>query len=89
MSIRQSVVDFLANGPLPDEAGESVEVVQQAQRLLEAIEGPVTDEEAQALVGGFGPDSCFGLAWSLLHLIETAPGSHATDYPADSDNAWV
>ena len=24
--------------------------------------------------GVFGPDECFGLAWSILHLIETAPG---------------
>ncbi|MDB6032726.1 MAG: hypothetical protein JWM16_3064, partial [Verrucomicrobiales bacterium] len=27
-----------------------------------------------ALVKVFGPDDYYGLAWSLLHLIESAPG---------------
>jgi hypothetical protein len=34
---------------------------------------PVTDEEVCELVKLFGPDDCFGLAWTLLHSIETAP----------------
>ena len=59
--IRQAVADFLAAGPLPDE-DQSVEAIQRSQDLLERIEAPVTDEEAAALVGGFGPDDCYGLA---------------------------
>jgi hypothetical protein len=86
--IRPAVTDFLAAGPLPDEDA-SVEAIQHSQDLLEQIQGPVTDEEATALLAGFGPDDCYGLAWTLLHLIETAPGAQTTDYPADSDNRWI
>ncbi|MEU0382903.1 hypothetical protein [Streptomyces chartreusis] len=52
-----------------------IEVISETQRLLERIPKPVTDDEAQALATLFGPDNCFGLAWTLLHLIETAPGA--------------
>ncbi|MFE7712020.1 hypothetical protein ACFU6I_41130 [Streptomyces sp. NPDC057486] len=33
------------------------------------------DEEAHVLAECFGEDLCFGLAWNLLHLIETAPSA--------------
>ncbi len=88
MPIRQAVADFLAMGPLPDQE-QSVETIQRSQDLLERIEPPVTGEEAMALLGGFGPDDCYGLAWTLLHLIETSPGAQTAEYPADSDNQWV
>jgi hypothetical protein len=88
VTIRQAVTDFLAAGPLPDEEA-SVEAIQRSQDLLEQIQEPVTDEEATALLSGFGPDDCYGLAWTLLHLIETAPGAQTAEYPADSDNPWI
>jgi hypothetical protein len=86
--IRHAVADFLAAGPLPDEE-QAAEAIQRSQDLLERIEAPLTDEEAAALLAGFGPDDCYGLAWTLLHLIETAPGAQTADYPADSVNPWV
>lgn len=88
MPIRQAVADFLAAGPLPDE-DQSAEAVQRSQDLLERIEAPVTDEEAAALLAGFGPDDCYGLAWTLLHLIETAPSAQTAEYPPDSESPWV
>jgi hypothetical protein len=88
MALREPVTEFLANGPLPDEE-QGVEAIERAEKLLDAIPSPVTDEEAQALLAGFGPDGCFGLAWTLLHLVETAPGVQNARYPADSDNPWV
>lgn len=88
MPIRQAVADFLAAGPLPDE-DQSAEAVQRAQDLLERIDPPVTDEEAQMLVAGFGSDDCFGLSWTLLHLIETAPSAQTAQYPVNSGNQWV
>ncbi|MFD6231890.1 hypothetical protein ACFWFZ_34360 [Streptomyces sp. NPDC060232] len=33
-----------------------------------------TVEEAEALGACFGPDDCYGVSWSLVHLIETSPG---------------
>jgi hypothetical protein len=51
---------------------------------------PPTEEDARAAVGLFPPDesSCFGLAWTLLHFIEKAPG---WPYPEvlDNRNSWV
>jgi hypothetical protein len=90
MAIRQSVADFLAAGGLPGE-DDPQEAIERAQELLERVEAevPVTDEEAQALARGFGIDDCFGLAWTLLHVIETAPRPLPADYLADSHNEWV
>ena len=88
MAIRHAVADFLAAGPLPDE-DQPVEAIERAEELLDRIEAPVTSEEAMALLAGFGPDNCYGLAWTLLHLIETAPGAPTFEYPADAENEWV
>jgi hypothetical protein len=88
MAIRQAVADFLATGPLPDE-DQPVEAIARAERLLGRIEAPVTVEEAMALLAGFGTDNCYGLAWTLLHLIETAPGALTAGYPAGAENDWV
>jgi len=37
---------------------------------LKDIARPIAQDEARELAKLFVPDSCFGLAWSLLHLIE-------------------
>ena len=81
MVIRQSVQDFIDAGPLLDSDTGTVQDIKRLQDLLKAIEEPVSDEEAQALVYSFGPDTCFGLAWTLMHLIETAPGAMTAQYP--------
>ena len=41
------------------------------------------------LISLFGPDNCFGLSWTLLYLIETAPNALTADYSANVDNGWV
>ncbi|MFI7316760.1 hypothetical protein [Streptomyces venezuelae] len=71
--MRPEVQSFVADGPLPDwDATE--EEIDRRERRLAAISRPVTREEAAALATCFGPDDCYGVAWTLLHLIETAPG---------------
>ena len=79
MSIRSEVSEFVANGPLPGEDA-GVQTVARAQALLERIQPPLTDDEAHALAVSFGPDDSYGLGWSLLHLIESAPGARTADY---------
>jgi hypothetical protein len=88
MSVRSEVEAFLALGPLP---ASSIDAhVDTHQEHLERITAPVSIEEAELLVGMFGPDDCFGLAWTLVHLIETAPGScPIKQKPTSSDNEWV
>ncbi len=92
MAIRDSVRDFIALGPLPRSDDDAVEPedLDNFARHLKAIERPVSDEEAAALLASFGPDDCFGLAFSLVHLIETAPGAPPIHVrPAVTDNLWV
>lgn len=41
------------------------------------------------MVSLFGQDSCFGLAWSLLHLIETSPNWPLADVLSNCSNEWA
>ena len=86
--MRDVVRSFLELSLLPSEAA-SASQIETAENLLHAIEAPLTDEEAQALLVCFGPDACFDLAWSLLHLIETSPTPFPQTEPAATANPWV
>ncbi|MBO8184785.1 hypothetical protein [Streptomyces spirodelae] len=88
MTIRRAVQELLDAGPLPSEEA-SEEEIASAQHLLEQIAKPVSGEEAQALTAAFGSDDCYGLSWTLLHLIETAPSAHNANYSQNTDNPWV
>lgn len=90
--LRQEVQELVALGPLPTEEDAEAEQVDRYTDLLEQVTRPATDEETRALVGLFGPDgidSCYGVAWTLLHLIETAPGWPLEDRLQNDDNEWV
>lgn len=84
--MRRTVLDLVALGPLPSEDDAEQEQLDRYEPLLLAIEDPVTDEEARTLVGLFGPDSCHGPAWSIMHAVETAPGWPLEDCLTRSDN---
>lgn len=86
--MRQEVREFVALGPLPDEQADE-QVIQRYEDLLGRIQAPVTDEEARALVTAFGPDDCYGLAWTLLHLIESAPRWPIQDALPEAGNEWT
>jgi hypothetical protein len=86
--MREEVRAFVALGPLPDQKADE-QVIEQYERLLLQISRPVSDEEARVLVGMFGPDDCYGLAWTLLHLIETAPNWPLVDVLQNNGNEWV
>ena len=87
-SVRPPVKELAALGPLPNEASATEADLARRQELLHALTAPVSDEEALILVRLFGPDDCFGLAWTLVHLIETAPGWLHLPLP-ELDNEWV
>jgi hypothetical protein len=72
MKMQDAISALLRLGPLPRSA--TATTMQAFEEQLSMVKAPVTEEEACALVQLFGPDDCFGLAWTLLHLIETAPG---------------
>jgi hypothetical protein len=73
-AMQTAVVELARMGSLPMSADADPKIVERWQNLLAAVKTPVSDDEARALVRVFGPDDCFGLAWTLLHLIETAHG---------------
>src|SRR6476660_2866509 len=90
--LRQEVRELIALGPLPVEETADAERVDRYADLLAEVVPPVTDEEACTLVGLFGPDemdSCYGVAWTLLHLIESAPGWPLEDCLHAASNGWV
>jgi hypothetical protein len=88
-----SIHDLVALGPLPREADATEEGLERHQAALARIAIPVTTDEAYLLMTIFGPDgddSCFGLAWTLLHLIESCPGGVPLpeDRPRPDSHGW-
>ena len=76
--MREKIVELVALGPLIPETDESLEgekLLKRQDELVRALAPmrPASDEEACSLVTVFGADDSFGLAWSVLHFIETAP----------------
>lgn len=85
--MRISAQKLVALGRFPDETVDPSEILEH-EHGLEAIEPPLTDDEAKALLACFGPDDCFGLAWTLVHLIETSPTPLPTMQPGKDSNKW-
>ncbi len=88
-NIRQEINALNILGSLPSEHGAKPELIRKYEELYRSITRPVTDDEARVLVKLFGADGCFGLASSLVHLIETAPGWPLKDCLNDLDNEWI
>ena len=87
--IRDEVASFLAIAPLPPSRQADQEHLERLTELLMKISSPVSKEEAIRLATAFGPDECFGLAWTLIHLIESAPDGAPLDVIPESDNEWI
>lgn len=87
--MRPEIRKLVDLGKLPSEDDGDVDKLRKYEVEYCAIKRPVTDEEAVALLGLFGEDGCFGLASSLMHLIETAPGWPIKERLIDSTNPWV
>lgn len=89
MSIRPEIQHLVHIGSLPAKQEPSIEQLRQVGDLLLSVTKPVSDDETKALACIFGPDGCFGLASTLLHLIETAPGRPLVDCLIDSGNELI
>ena len=87
--MRKEVQELVRLGPLPDCETVEEEQLKTYEGLLSRVTPPVSDEEAKSLVRLLGPDECYGLAWTLLHLIETAPGWPLHDCLTDASNEWT
>jgi hypothetical protein len=82
------VTDLLTLGPLPGADDLSSEQAQQYAQAIERLPAP-TAEEAAALVHLLPRDesTSFGLAWSLVHAIESCPEWPVWD-ALDDETPW-
>lgn len=79
-------------GQMPGDASAIDEdVLARWTSALGELEGPLTDDEAVALLSCFPPDdgTVCGLAWSLLHAIESAPYGPTFIRELDDRSWWV
>ena len=93
MRLREEVEQLKRLGPMPaDESDEATqERIDDYNHLVESVPKPVSDDEARVLVKLFphGRGTFFGIAWGLLHLVESAPGWPLADALTDLDNWWI
>ena len=87
--MREAVRELVRLGPLPDQDAATEAQLEAYERELDRLAPPVSAEEARALVGLFGPDDCYGLAWTLLHLVETSDWVPLEDGLAPNGAEWV
>jgi hypothetical protein len=87
--MQPAIESMIQLGPLPASSDASAPDLQAFEAQFAQVQTPITDDEARALVRLFGPDDCFGLAWSLVHLIETAPGWPLEDCFDGPPNRWI
>lgn len=87
--MQKPVLELISLDALPSEKTATVSQLEVIEALVLAIQRPITDQEAEALVSVFGEDECFGIAWSVLHLIETAPNWPIKKCLTKSENIWV
>ncbi len=87
--IRPDVSELLRLGSFPPSTEAKAEIIKRQQELLDAIVAPVTDPEALELLKLFGPDDYYGLAWTVLHLIEGAPHWPLPGCLSDLSNPWI
>lgn len=86
--IRDEVRAFAALGPLPSATADEA-VIQRYEQGLAKISSPLSVDEARALLDCFGVDDCLGLAWTLLHLIESASELPLDAEPEPNANEWI
>ncbi|MFC3912237.1 hypothetical protein ACFOSS_02005 [Pseudaeromonas sharmana] len=87
--MREQIKNLVSIGVLPAEDVASVEEVKFIELIVSSIDGPITDDEAKAIVSIFGFDEFFGIAWSILHLVETAPHWPIKECLIRTDNPWI
>ncbi len=86
--VQHGVTTLLRLGQMPVETDADEETVKRFQEGVEALVAPASDDEAIALLNVLpqDDDSLFGLAWSVLGFIETAP--NWPDRTALDDRNW-
>lgn len=87
--MRPEIKRLILIGRFPSEPEGQNQRLEQIDGILRSLKKPVSDDEARALAKLFGPDDCFGLAWSLLHLVESAPSWPLKDVVRADNSIWI
>jgi hypothetical protein len=94
VAVRPEIREIAALGQFPLEertpGQDYLDLITRIEAALPKIAGPVTDEEARVLASLLPVEgSTFGLAWQLVHLIETAPNWPVADVLGSTTNEWI
>jgi hypothetical protein len=89
MTLRKPVTDLVALGSMPASRGYGGIRGRRVRTEDPGTSTPLTTDEARALLPVFGTDDYFGLAWTLLHRVETAPDPVVAEEPDTNANWWV
>lgn len=87
--IRPEIIELVKLGSFPSSKNVETVLIKRQQELLLGIVPPISDAEARKLVNLFGPDDYYGLAWTVLHLIEGAPGWPLADCLVNHSGEWI
>lgn len=79
-SVRAEIAELEQLGPLPSEDEAEVAQLARIEALYRAVATPIVEL--------LGPDGCYGLASSFMHLIETASGWPLKDCLAQLNSDW-
>ncbi|CAM3666859.1 MULTISPECIES: hypothetical protein [Yersinia] len=87
--MQKSVIELVKMGKLPSEDCSDITLIEKYQNVIDSIIEPVSDDDACELVSIFGEDECYGLGWTLLHKIETAPNWPIKSALSNIENEWI
>ncbi len=87
--IRLEIAKLAEMGEFPASKAADVALVRQRQELLSRVTPPISDDEAKELIRVFGPDDYYGLAWTVLHLIESSPHWPLVECLSRGSNEWI
>jgi hypothetical protein len=87
--MQPSIQKLASLGGLPSADDANPDFLEKFQNLLITVHRPVTDKEAETLVGLLGPDDCYGLAWTMIHIIEEAPGWPLSEAINKANREWA
>lgn len=86
--VREKVALLVERGPRPHELDIAEVDLAMRSELLDSIDEPVTDSEARLLFDVLGTDDCFGLAWTVVSLVESSPNWPLAGLLWDEANPW-
>jgi hypothetical protein len=89
MSVRSEVHALAALGPMPPAAAMTEQLAAGDQVQMHAIAPPLNRDEAELLMTAFEPDDGYGVAWTRLHLMESAPTAELSSRPSSTMNGFT